>query len=210
MQNDLSDRIKELKALRNKAVLENRREVYSEVSERKEKIVKEITQDDVLDTGTEAARNDAEFSSKEKLNGSIKDLEYTAEETEEWLKSRGRDQSTNDDNTEAHNFKILAAKTYNKNLKELEKSGLKRKEEYIKEKIVYSQLKAQGLSEAEIRSKMTSTENLDKFVKKVEKWERSVYQKRGKVEKEGIDSAIHEKNRQFNQKLKRHLSKIEK
>lgn len=210
-KDELTERIKALKALRNKAVLENRREVYNEVSEKKENLMKTFKLQDGTDQDDEEEVEQVVDSNGENDSNAtkVKDLEYTAEETEEWSKSHEKHPNYNGD-LQLQNFKTLAANTYNKNVKELKGNGLKAKEEYLKEKSAYSELKAQGLTEAEIRSKMTSTESLNNFVKKIEKWEKNKYQKRGKIGKEGTDSAIHEKNRQFNEKLKRHLSQVEK
>lgn len=207
----ISDRIRALKASRAKAVLENRREVYNEASGVKEKVLeKQRLQDELNKDDAEDEELDKPDEKKKGLLD-LKDLEYTGIETDVWYSSQGNGKTTSvteDGDKELQNFKQLADQTYTKSIKELKKSGVKSKENYTKEKEMYATLKKEGLTEEEIRDQLTTKKDVDKYVAKVKKWENEVYQRRSKLDRDGIDGAIHEKNRQFNSKLKRHYDQI--
>ncbi|GAV29263.1 hypothetical protein PMKS-002745 [Pichia membranifaciens] len=205
-KSSLQDRIRELKNARAKSVLENRRAVYDEVAGFKtkhaEKKKLDKLEDDVAEEEGEA------FIEKGKSKSNVSKLEYTAEEDEKWETKQGRinthKELSDEHKGELHNYKQLAERTYSKNIRVIEQRGKKSLEKYQMEKSLYDKLKAQGLSPVEVRSRLTSSGNLDTYVKDLKSWEEDVFRKRRKVSDEGKDGAIHEKNRQFNSKLQRH------
>lgn len=210
------DRIKALKSARAKAVLENRKAVYNEASGlknqqiTKRKLEEEAEREDELGAEKE---DDANRKSKDRKPLDISSLSYTAEENDKWQVKQGRIEKHNQDSKkgELQNYKELAEKTYTKNIRNIELSGMKKSvDEYEKEKELYEKLKASGLSSEKIRSKLTLEERLDKYNDNSKKWENQVYQKRQKIDDDGKDGAIHEKNRQFNSKLKRHYDGLKK
>jgi hypothetical protein len=217
--NNFSDRIRALKSARSKSILENRKAVYNETSGLKSRQAtkRKLEEEDAAVEEEEAHINVYQKNSTTQKNAiDVSSLSYTAEDDDQWRAKQGRIKTHTDssikEKSQLQNYKQLAEKTFSKRLKELENNGNKKTlEEYNKEKEVYIKLKAKGFSPEEIRSKLTSTEKIDEYVDRLKKWEKNVYQKRLKLDiNEGKDGAIHEKNRQFNSKLKRHYENIKK
>lgn len=208
-------RLQALKRARAKAVLENRREVYNEASGLKTKLEKKRKLEEEADK--EAEENEFSSTSAKKdsdvINFDV--LKYTAEEDVKWNAKQKNIQQhralVDEKSRGLQNYKKLAEQTYSKNIKAVREGGMKESvEAYKKEKETYDRLKAEGLTEAEIRSKITSAKKLQSYVGKVKNWEADVYEKRRKLTDEGKEGAIHEKNRLFNSKLKRHYESLEK
>lgn len=216
---NLLEKVQQLKRERSKAILDNRREVYNEASGLRTKLSEKRKLQELADReeeegefGESQVKEKEDEKNKQELDTSA--LEYTAEEDAQWQVKQGKIRKhfefADTDSGELQNHKQLAEKTYSKNIKELEEDGKKKSlEEYENEKKEYERMKLEGLSDAEIRSKLTSKDKLDGYVEKVTKWEQKVYKKRQKVSDEGKDSAIHEKNRLFNSKLERHNKQME-
>lgn len=213
---NVMNRIKALKSARTKAVLENRKAVYNEANGLKKqqlarrKLNEKEEEEEELKTEKEYASGG---SLKDRKSFLVSNLSYTAEEDDRWKIKQCRMKKHHEDseNGELQNYKQLAEKTYLKNMRDIEHKGLKKSiAEYENEKKSYTKLKARGLSSEEIRSKLTSKERLDNYINNFKNWEEKVYQKRQKIDDEGKDGAIHEKNRQFNSKLKRHYDSLKK
>ena len=215
---NLLEKVQRLKRERASAILDNRREVYNEASGLRTKLAEKRKLQELADREEEkeggSLNDDAPIVKEKSKLSDISALEYTAEEDDKWQIKQGNlkrhFESIDTDNGELQNYKQLAANTYSKNIRELEEEN-KRKtiEEYEKEKKEYESMKAQGLSDAEIRSALTSNEKLKEYIDKVNKWEQKVYNKRQKISDEGKEGAIHEKNRLFNSKLERHNKQMQ-
>lgn len=218
--NSVQDRIRLLKSARARAALDNRRAVYNEASGLKsdylkqKKLEKEADEPEEIPDlrSKERGPGQEELEDKKALN--YLDLNYTVEQNDKWGTKQGRIEKHgrhNDSGSEElQNYKKLAERTYAKNIKELvDQNGKKSNKDYENEKKVYHELRASGVSSEEIRSRLTSKKKLNTYIGKVQKWEKHVYDKRCKIDDDGKDGAIHEKNRQFNSKLKRHFSQLE-
>lgn len=188
------EKIKALKSARVEAIQANKRAVYDEASGGKEKNREKQKVKD-------AFNDEAEQISEHDIEGK----ERTKRPKKTHGKCKGESQLA------LQNYKKLAERTYAKNVKEMDDHGLKKtRTEYLEEKELVKKLKAEGLGEEEIRSKLTSRTKLDKYVQKVTSWEKKVYEHRHKSNAiEGADGAIHEKNLHFNNKLKRHYNSID-
>ena len=210
----VQDRIRELKNARAKSVLENRRAVYDEVAGVKMKLAEKRKLEKLEDDAVLQEEEGRVSKEKKKNSPNVSTLEYTAEEDEKWEAKQGRINTHEELNAEhkgeLHNYKQLAERTYSKNIRGIEQQGKKTLEKYQQEKSLYEKLKTQGLSPEEIRTRLTSSGQLDTYVKDLKSWEEEVYRKRRKINDEGKDGAIHEKNRQFNSKLQRHYRQFQK
>lgn len=209
-----AERLQALKKARAKAVLQNRREIYNEASGLKTKLAEKRKLEEEEDKAADADNIDLHGQKKSNKHLIVDSLKYTAEEDVKWSAKQKNIQRNNDLREEKsrglQNYKKLAEQTYKKNIKSVREDDSKKcLDAYRKEKDMYEKLKANGLSEAEIRSNMTSTEKLREYVGKVNEWEANVYEKRRKLNDEGKEGAIHEKNRLFNNKLKRHYTSLE-
>lgn len=216
----ISDRLKALKSARSKSALDNRRAVYNEASGRKAQYAEKRKLDALKDREDELAETEDHINGEPKKDKEqekemdVGILDYTAEEDHCWRLKQGRIDShlrtSNAKQGILQNYKQLASQTYTKNIREIEEQGKKTAKEYKKEKQQYDKLRSQGLSPAEIRTRVTSNEKLERYIGKINSWEERVSKKRRKITDEGKDSAIHEKNRQFNNKLKRHYGVVDK
>lgn len=214
-KSSVQDRLRQLKNARAKSILDNKRAVYDEIAgiKTKRQLVRSEEEDDLAIE--EKPRELVSSAKKMKTEPTVSVLEYTAEEDEKWEAKQGRinahEALKNTDKGELHNYKQLAEQTYSKNIHNIERQGKKKSsKDYQQEKEDYEKMKAKGLSEEEIRTRLTSVKNLDRYVKDLSSWEGEVFRKRRKVTDEGKDGAIHEKNRQFNSKLERHYRQFEK
>lgn len=213
----LKDRLIKLKQKRAKSVLENRKAVYDEASQLKSTLEEKEKREKLLDAEQTDNIKESTFKKKIKDNSGkdaidLSSLSYTTEEDEKWnqkQKKRKEHFSThNSKNGELQNYKQLAERTYAKNVCHLKEGGkMKSIEDYQKEKELYEKFEKQGLTPEQIRSKLTSKDKLKNYVGDVKAWESQVSNKRKKVEENGEDGAIHEKNRQFNNKLKRYYDR---
>lgn len=214
----IQERLKKLKQARSKSVLDNKRVVYNEAAGIKQSLIEKRKLEDLKDKEEETndifVNNSDNNKKNENIPVDLSALEYTAEEDEKWEAKQDRIKSHNNvsdsKHGQLHNYKKLAERTYTKKIRLIEANGKKSIEDYQKEKETYDKLKAKGLSEEEIRSRTTSSKNLDTYVEGVKEWENEVSKKRRKVTDEGKDGAIHEKNRQFNSKLERHYRQFKK
>lgn len=193
------DRLVDLKAKRLACVKKNRRDVYNEAkeagnggSDRSDEEQEE--KDQSLSTKGNAVN-------KDQLNV----LSYTASEDALWTeKQTARKGGVNVDTI--NDFKKLAERTYKKQIEEFKTQSDSEFQEQKKRK--YIELKDQGYSDVHIRTILTDPASVKRESTRVKAFEARVYKKRAAKQKSAMKDhgiAINERNRAFNEKLKREL-----
>ncbi|GMG20965.1 unnamed protein product [Ambrosiozyma monospora] len=200
---DRLQKLREIRALKNSAKAENRRDLYSDFEKKKkdEKLLK------TLSDKQERARdelNQIEFQQEGVNFERLRNLNYTVEDDEKWNEKQS--QRSKQDHKEFQNYTQLAEQTYLKKLKAMDKLS---ENEYIEQKKLYQCLKGKGFSEAQIITKLTDKKLVSKLVIELKEQDEKAYKKRKRDAENDDDISIgfiNDKNKLFNKKLNRHFN----
>lgn len=200
----LEERFNDLKKLRQECLKKNRVDIYNEA---KENGLEDENQEDP-DSIDETSETENTPISRDQDNTKLQVLSYTVKDDENWQKKLSEAQNTKIESI--NDFKNLAERTYQKQIKEhakLSDSSLSRERNKK-----YMELKSQGYSDEQIRANLTNEEDIRKESERVKIFEAKVYKRRGNKQRRAMQDtgiAINEKNRAFNEKLKRELEQLE-
>lgn len=203
------ERLHGLRAKRLQTVKKNRRDVYNEAKEaNQQRSDGEYDQDREEDDGNDGDEEKADSAGKN-ANSQLDFLSYTAGEDAVWAKKQTEKTKGVQVDT-INDFKKLAERTYKKQIGELTSTMAPEIQEDRKRK--YTDLKDQGYNDVEIRTLLTDPESVKKESTRIKAFEARVYKKRASKQKSSMNDhgiAINERNRAFNEKLKRELKAYE-
>lgn len=199
---DIRQRIKELRKLKKRAVLANRKELEKNYEKHREQSELE----DKIEKKQEKAANELkkmEMKERGEDYERLANMNYSIEQEEDW-ESKMKEKSSKD-RREFQNYEQIAERSYAKSIRNDHVMG---EDEYKAQKKKYDELKKKGMGEEAIRSALTSKERVQKLGESIRKKDKESY--RHRKSRGGQDTEIgyiNEKNRQFNEKLGRNYDK---